>query len=139
MKKMRRLMFLAVAIALVVTPSLLTASDRVRMGQWEVTSTSNGKARTFKSCVQADEATAVNGDAKASKAYTEKLLAGHCTFTDYKVSGNSISSVMSCGATIVRSTTTYHGDRYESDSTTRTGNASEVTSHIDAKRLGDCP
>lgn len=139
MKTLSRSTFLVVAIALVVAPNFLTAADRVRIGQWEVTTTSEGRARTFKSCVKTDEAAAVNGDAKASKAYTEKLLPGQCTFTEYKVNGNSVSSVMTCGATTVRSTTTYHGDRYESDSTTKTGSAKEVASHIDAKRLGDCP
>lgn len=139
MKAITRSTFLVIAIALVVAPNLLTAADRVRTGQWEVTSTSEGHARTFKSCVKTDEAAAVNGDAKASRAYTEKMLPGQCTFSDYKVAGNSISTVMNCGTTTVRSTTTYHGDSYQSDSITRNGNAKEVASHIDAKRLGDCP
>jgi hypothetical protein len=117
----------------------LSAADRVRTGQWEVTSTSNGRARTFKNCVRADEAAAANGDAKAGRAYNEKLLAGQCTFTDYKVEGNLVSSVMTCGKITSRTTTTYHGDSFQSESKTTTGGAPEVVSHVSAKRLGDCP
>jgi hypothetical protein len=81
----------------------------------------------------------MNGDAKASRVYLEKLIPSQCKFTDYKVEGNSVSSTMTCGTTTVRSITKYHGDSYESESMTRTGSAPEVTSHLKAKRLGDCP
>jgi len=138
MKKTKRSMVLATAIALTMSAAALFAADRVRTGQWEVTSTSNGKARTFKNCVGAEEAGAVNGDAKASRAYTEKLT-GQCKFTDYKVEGNTVSSLMTCGGSTIRTTTTFHGDSYQSDSTTKTGSGSEVASHISAKRIGACP
>jgi hypothetical protein len=139
MKNMTRSTILAAVIALAMAAAPLSAADRLRTGQWEVTSTNNGRARTFKNCVRADEAAAANGDAKAGRAYTEKLLAGQCTFTDYKVEGNLVSSVMTCGKTTVRSTTTYHGDSYQSESKTTIGGAPEVVSHVSAKRLGDCP
>ena len=139
MKKRTRSTMLAAVIALAMAAAPLSAADRVRTGQWEVTSTNNGRARTFKNCVRADEAAAANGDAKAGRAYNEKLLAGQCTFTDYKVEGNLVSSVMTCGKTTVRTTTTYHGDSYQSESKTTTGGAPEVVSHVSAKRLGDCP
>lgn len=139
MKTMTRSTILMAALALTIAAAPLSAADRVRVGQWEVTSTSDGRARTFKNCVRADEAAAANGDAKAGRAYNEKLLGGQCTFTDYKVEGNSVSSVMTCGHSTVRSSTTYHGDSYASDSTTKTGSAPEVITHITAKRLGDCP
>jgi hypothetical protein len=111
----------------------------MRVGQWEVTSTSNGRARTFRNCVGTAEAGAMNGDARASRAYLEKLIPSQCKFTDYKVDGNSVSSTMTCGTTTVRSITKYHGDSYESESTTKTGSASEVASHLKARRVGDCP
>ena len=126
-------------IVFVMAAATLSAADRIRTGQWEVTSTSNGNARTFKNCVGAAEAAAANGDAKTGKAYLEKMLPGQCKFTDYKVDGNSVSSVMTCDKTTVRSTTTYHGDSYQSESKTTTGGSAEVLSHIRAKRLGDCP
>ena len=128
---------LGIVIALTMSAALF-AADRMRTGQWEVTSTNNGKARTFKNCVGAEEAGAANGDAKTSRAYTEKLT-GQCKFTDYKVEGNTVTSVMTCGGSTVRTTTTYHGDSYQSDSTTKTASGTEVASHINAKRIGDCP
>jgi hypothetical protein len=138
MKKTTRSAVLVTAIALTMSAASLFAADRVRTGQWEVTSTNDGKARIFKSCLRAEEASAVNGDAKGSRAYLEKLT-GQCKFSDYKVEGNTISTVMTCGGSTVRTTTTYHGDSYQSDATTKTGSAPEVISHITAKRLGDCP
>jgi hypothetical protein len=136
---MTRLTILAAVIALATAAAPVSAADRVRTGQWEVTTTSNGKARTFKNCVSTAEAAAANGDAKTGRAYVEKMLPGQCKFTDYKVEGNSVSSVMTCDKTTVRSTTTYHGDSYQSESKTTTGGAPEVVSHISAKRIGDCP
>ena len=133
-----RLSVLGIAIALTMSAAALFAADRMRTGQWEVTSTSNGKARTFKNCVGAEEAGAVNGDAKPSRAYTEKLT-GQCKFTEYKVDGNTVTSVMTCGGSTVRAITTFKGDSYQSDSTTKTGSGPEVISHISAKRIGACP
>jgi hypothetical protein len=129
---------LGIAIALTMSAAALFGADRMRTGQWEVTSTSNGKARTFKNCVGAEDAVAINGDAKASRAYLEKLT-GQCKFTDYKVEGNTITTLMTCGGSTVRTTTTYHGDSYQSDATTKTASGTEVASHISAKRIGDCP
>src|ERR1700737_1354033 len=139
MKTTRLSTALMTAIALALAAAPLSAADRVRTGQWEVTSTNNGRARTFKNCLRADEAAATNGDAKAGRAYTQKLLAGHCTFTDYKVEGSLVSSVMTCGKTTVRTPTTYHGDSYQSESKTTTGGAPEGVSHASEKPLGDCP
>jgi hypothetical protein len=139
MKKTTRSTVLVTLIALVVAAASLSAAERMRTGQWEVTSTSIGKARTFKNCVPAAEAAAVNGDAKAARAYLEKLIPGQCKFTDFKIEGNSVSSVMTCGTTTVRSMTTYHGDSYQSDAMTKTGSEPEVAMHLSAKRIGDCP
>jgi len=142
MKKITRatgFMVLVTGIGMTLTAGGLSAADRVRVGQWEMVSTGSGATRTQKACVSAEEAAAANGDAKASRAFVEKMIPASCKFTDYKVEGNSISSTMACGSTMVRSVTRYHGDSYESESKTTTGGAAEVISHINAKRLGDCP
>ena len=140
-QKATRLPFpiLVTAIVLSLASASLFASPRVRAGQWEVTSTVNGKANVFKNCMGAEEAAAVNGDAKSGREYTEKLMAGQCKFTDYKVDGNVVTSSMTCGGSTIRTLTTYRGDTFSSDSKTKAGSAPEVSSHIDAKRLGDCP
>ena len=139
MKTTARSAVLVTAIALALAASPLYAADRMRVGRWEVTSTSNGRTNTFKNCLSAADAGAMNGDAKTSQAYSAKLLPAQCKFTDYKVDGNVVTWVMTCGDTRVRSSTTYRGDSYQSDSTTKTGSAPEVVSHISAKRIGDCP
>jgi hypothetical protein len=142
MKKITRatgLMALVTGIGMTLTAGALSAADRVRVGQWEMVSTGNGATRSQKACVSAEEAAAANGDAKASRAFVEKMIPASCKFTDYKVEGNSISSTMACGSTTVRSVTKYHGDSYDSESKTTTGGGAEVISHINAKRLGNCP
>lgn len=142
MKKMSRttsLMVLVTVIAMTLTAASLSAADRMRVGQWEITATGSGTTRTHKGCVGAAEAAAANGDAKASRAFVEKMLPASCKFTDYKVDGNSISSTMACGGTTVHSVTRYHGDAYDSESKTTVGGGQEAVSHVNAKRLGDCP
>ncbi len=139
MSQTTSLMGLVGGVAMTLMAGFLSASDRVRIGQWEVVSTGGGQTRTHKACVSAAEAGAVNGDAKASRAFVEKMLPASCKFTDYKVEGNSMSSTMTCGTTTVRSVTTYHGDSYNSESKTKVGAGSEAISHVNAKRLGDCP
>lgn len=134
-----RFPILVTAIVLTMASASLLAAQRMRAGEWEVTSTVNGKANVFKNCVGAEEAAAVNGDAKSGREYTEKLMAGQCKFTDYKVDGNVVTSSMTCGGSTIRTVTTYRGDTFSSDSKTKAGSAPEVSSHVDAKRIGDCP
>ena len=137
MRKTTGSMIFLMSLALATVSSPLSAADRIRVGQWEVTSTNNGKPTTFKNCVSAVDAAAMNGDAKASRAYLEKQVPS-CRFMDYKQDGNLVSCVMSCGSMTISSVTTYHGDSYVSDSKT-TGGGLDRVSHITAKRLGDCP
>lgn len=142
MKKMSgatRLMVLVSGIAMPLTTGFLSAANRVRVGQWEVVSTNNGRTATFKQCVGAVEAGAMNGDAKSSRAFFEKNLPASCKFTDYRVEGNSAFFTMNCGSVTVRSVTKYHGDGYETESKTKAGGAAETVSHATAKRIGDCP
>ena len=103
----------AIGLTLAVAP--LSAADRLQIGQWEFTSTTRGEAHTFKRCVTPDEAGSVNGDTRSARAYAEKQTAGHCTITDYKVDGDTVSYAMVCGPRTIRSTATYHGDTFESD------------------------
>ena len=130
---------LVTAIAMTLTAVSLCAADRMRVGQWELVSTGGGQTRTHKACVGAAEAGAANGDAKASRAFVEKMLPASCKFTDYKVEGDSITSTMACGSTTVHSVSRYHGDTYDSESKTTVGGGKEALSHVNAKRIGDCP
>ena len=138
MKKTTGWSILWIGIALATASAPLSAADRIRVGQWEVTTTNNGRTRTFKRCVSAVEAAAINGDAKAYRAYYENEVP-NCRFTEYKQDGNLISSVMTCGSITVSSVTTYHGDSYVSDAKSKTGAGPDAVAHGTGKRLGDCP
>lgn len=141
MKQAARSTILAMAMALALAASPLSAAERLRAGQWEFTTTHDGSgdATTFKHCITADEAGSVNGDTRSARAYAEKKAGTRCKVTDYKVEGSSVSYAILCGDVSIRSTSTYHGDTSEGDLFTKRGGGPEVVSHVKAKRLGDCP
>jgi hypothetical protein len=139
MSRMTRLMVLVSGIAMALPAGFVLAADRMRVGQWEVVSTDKGKTTAFKQCVGAVEAGAVNGDAKSSRAFFDKNLPASCKFTDYRIEGSSAFFTLTCGNITVHSVTRYHGDGYESESKTTVGGGKETISHINAKRIGDCP
>ena len=118
------------------------AADRVAAGQYEYTTTIDGKPQTFANCITAEEAKAFNGDAKAGRAYAENAAKGACKVTAYDVKGNLISYTMECEGSVITSSATYHGDSFEGDTTTtvtvegkRVGGG---TAHTKAKRVGAC-
>jgi Protein of unknown function (DUF3617) len=128
------------AMALMLVPARpVSAADRLQTGQWEFSSTTDGKANTFKQCVTAEKAGSVNGDTKTARAYAEKEAAGHCTIQDYKVDGNVVSYAMTCGSRTIRSTATYRGDTFEGDLISKNEGGPEIVSHVKARRLGNCP
>ena len=130
---------LLAAIGLTLAARPISAADRLQSGQWEVTSTSKSGDQTYKHCVTPDEAGSVNGDTRSARAYAEKKAAGRCTIKDYKVAGDEVSYVMTCGKTTIQSTATYRGDTFEGEMTTKAKGAAKVLSHIKARRLGLCP
>jgi hypothetical protein len=56
----------------------------------------------------------------------ERMTSGQWEFT------------MTCGDRTIRSTSTYHGDRYEGVLKTKTA-TEETTTEVKARRLGACP
>jgi uncharacterized protein DUF3617 len=138
---MNKTTFLGTAIALALAASPLTAAERFHAGQWEMTATHAGEnnATPFTKCITAAEAVSVNGDAKSARAFAEKAAGAECKITDYKIEGNTVSYAIHCGAVSMRSTTTFHGDTYESDLFSKRDGRPEIVTHVKAKRLGDCP
>jgi|SRR5450759_1829284 Protein of unknown function (DUF3617) len=130
---------LLAVIGLTLTVAPLSAADRMKTGQWEFTSTTpKGETHTFKHCVTPDETGGVNGDTRSARAHVAKRAVG-CTITYYKVDGNTVSYTMICGPKTTRSTTTYHGDTFEADMTTKVEGEAEIVTHVKARRLGPCP
>jgi hypothetical protein len=131
-------MKLQLASALCVTCTLAglalpaAAADRVHAGQWDTTLNMLGRSVTRSSCITQSDADAINGDAKAIKAYVEKAsAAAGCKVTDVKISGNQVSVTTVCAAGKENvGTTTYHGDSSETVNTN--GAKSE------SKRVGAC-
>jgi len=122
--------------------ALLLAQERMRPGLWENTVTSGGKSATRSHCLTADELAITNGSTEAIRQSMVKAFAklnnGSCTLKDFKVEGDTISSVMVCGASSFASTRTFHGDNVETASTSTTAGVARV-SHITSRRLGACP
>lgn len=94
------------------------AADRVRAGQWVGTTIVGGKTYPTSSCVSQSDAAAINGDAKAVKAYLETIIPPEiCKITDVKADGNQVIYTASCSGgtakTMKTVTTSYYGDRSE--------------------------
>jgi hypothetical protein len=120
---------------LLLCATSVVAADRVQSGEWETTMTMGStKPMVSKHCITAAEAKLMNGDVATLRKYVEestaKNTAGRCTVKDVALNGNRTTVTIACGKTVVSSTTTYHGDRYESTSS----NGSSLA----GKRLGAC-
>ncbi|HEV2042923.1 MAG TPA: DUF3617 family protein [Casimicrobiaceae bacterium] len=131
MKNVSTSVVLSVAI-IALTVAEARAADRVQPGQWETTISAGGQNRVMTSCVTAAEVSAANGDEKTFQASVVKTAqdAG-CTVKDIKVSGNQVTSDVTCGGQQSTSMTTFHGDSYEQTSSNGTT--------VRGKRVGACP
>ena len=135
-KRAALLASLSGVIAFAAAP--LQAADRVMPGLWENTVTSAGKTHTFTVCMTPDMAKIANADEQTVRALTEKAGAGVCVLGTYQVSGNKVSSTMTCDKSVTATSTTFHGDSYESVMT-RIYDGKTTTTHIKSRRVGTCP
>jgi hypothetical protein len=140
LKRMSALLTLSVgSLAPIAVPSL-QAAERMRAGQWEITSTSDGQSRTNTHCDSAARVKDANGSAEEVQASLEKGAAKlHCTVEDLKVGTDSISYRYVCPQTTTTSVTTYHGDTFDSQVTSKGAAGGEHASHTTGRRLGECP
>ena len=131
---------LSFTLVLTFAAAPLSAADRLRAGQWEITTTRpNRPTTTVKYCVGAEEATSINGDEKAGRDYSEKKSGKGCKMNEFKLNGLSASYGMTCAGMTIRSSITYHGDSYEGEQVVKPAEGPELVSHFKAKRLGNCP
>lgn len=139
MTKINAAALFSVAALTLTLASPLLAADRLKAGQWELTSTVTGQEpRTVKHCVTPVEAKSVNGSAQEVRAATEKSAGKECTLPELNIVGDTVSFKLVCGPAVVKVTVTYHGDSFESQKTTNVG-GKEITSHEKARFLGACP
>jgi hypothetical protein len=132
MKRYRRLpaLSLLVVVACLMPPA--HAFDRVRAGQWTGTTTAAGQTFQTSSCLSQHDADALNGDAKAVRAYLETIIPQNlCKITDVKAEGDRIIYTASCSSSAPNVvTTSYHGSRFES--------TASAGSKTEAKWVGPC-
>ena len=104
------------------------AADRMRTGQWVGTTTFNNRTINTSNCVTPSDAGAMNGDAKSIQTNLEKSIPPEiCKLTDIKVNGGQVIYTSTCkvGAPTVV-TTNYHGDSFESTSSSGTKSAGKL-------------
>jgi hypothetical protein len=108
------------------------AADRIRPGQWVGTTVTGGNTYPTSSCISRSDADAINGDAKAVKAYLQTIIPPEiCKITDVKADGSQIIYTATCMHAAPKTvTTSYHGDH--SEGTDSTGGKT------DAKLTGAC-
>ena len=99
--------------------------------------TTDGATHSATHCVSDAEAGSVNGDTKSARAYAEKTSKGRCAIKAYDVSGDVVTYTLQCGPRTIQSKSTFHGDTSEGVLKT-TFEHKETTTHVSARRLGNC-
>jgi hypothetical protein len=127
------------ALFLLATASAWGAAERMKGGQWEMTSLVHGHSQTSTHCVTPEELKAVNGTPAELRAFLEgTTTAAHCKVESLKMEGNKVYYTTTCSKTSTDSTTTYHGDHFEMVMETK-GGGDGATRQVKARRLGACP
>jgi hypothetical protein len=118
--------------------SPLLAAERMKAGEWEFTTTTQGNGtRTFKKCMTPADAASVNGDEKTGRAAAEKSAGRKCALKEYKIVGETVSYALACDSAAIASKATYHGDSFEGTMTTKR-EGKESTTSVKGRRLGAC-
>lgn len=108
-------------------------------GNWEFQlETAGMDPRTITRCIKADEAASVNGDTAAGRAWAEKQAGKGCVVKEYGVDGNTVTFRIECEGATITSKTTYKGDSSDGVLITK-HEGKEITTHVKARRTGDCP
>ena len=139
MKSMNAVARLPLLTFILIAAPFLRATERMKSGQWEVSITENGQAHTNTHCDTEDQVKGTNGSPEEVRTSLEKSATGiHCTIKDFKMENDTISYTYVCPGRSTASTTTYHGDTYESVVTSKIA-GEEHTRQLKGRRLGACP
>lgn len=123
---------------LVVLAPFAHAADRVNAGKWESTMVTDGDTRKVSYCLSAEQAAAINADAKAGRGYAEKKSGKACTLQAYDAAGDTVKYSLLCGKITISDITHYHGDSSEGTKTT-TIDGKSISTQVKSKRVGACP
>jgi hypothetical protein len=129
-------------IALTFTAAdLLRAEERMRTGLWEVSTTIDGKPAGVlgSTCYTPAMVELANMPIKTLRQATEKSVTknGLCTLNDFKMDGNRISMMVSCGVRSSAYLSTYSGDMFETVVTSTEAGVRKVV-QMKGRRTGDC-
>jgi hypothetical protein len=139
MKSMNTVALLPLVTLILIAAPFLRAAERMKSGQWEVSIAENGQAHTNTHCDTEDQVKGTNGSPEEIRASLDKSATHiHCTIKDFKMENDTISYTYVCPGRSTTSTTTYHGDTYESVVTSKVG-GEEHTRQLKGRRLGACP
>ena len=132
-----RIVFIALPLATTVS---LHGQVRMRAGLWENTVISSGRTATHNACISPAQEESTAGTVDFMREAIEKSLAknGACKLKEFTVMGTTRTELMVCGKTVIKNPTTFHGDSFETMSTSTTGDAVKSTL-MKGRRLGDCP
>jgi Protein of unknown function (DUF3617) len=131
------------ALAAVVAPAA-RAEERIRAGQWEMTTTQDGKQiNSGMSCITPEMAASSNTDQPAMRALLETSWAkANCTLTALAATANTVSYTVDCapgpGAKTITSASKYHGGTFETELTT-TRNGTTTSTVTKGRYIGSCP
>src|ERR1700710_93627 len=120
------------ALGLSTTP--LLPAERMKAGEWEFTTTTQGQgSRTFKKCMTPADAASVNGDEKTGRAAAERSAGPHCARKEYKIVGETVSYALAWDSSAISSTAPYRGDSFEGTMTAKR-QGKESTTRVKARR-----
>jgi hypothetical protein len=140
MKRLNRSTLLSLAaLLLLIAASSAWAAERMKSGQWEMTTMDGSRSRTATHCVTPEELKVANGTPAELRADIERITkAANCTVQNFKMQGDTVSYTSACKGTSTDSTTTYHGDSFEMTMSSKSA-ARSTTRQVKARRLGACP
>ncbi len=132
-----RISFIALTLAMT---GWLQGQVRMHAGLWENTVTSSGRTVTHNVCITPAQEASSAGTADSMREAIEKSLAknGACKLKEFTVTGTTRTELMVCGKTTIKNATTFHGDSFETTSTSTTAEVVKSTL-MKGRRLGDCP
>ncbi len=112
------------------------AGERIVAGEYEVTSTRDGKTTTSSYCTTPEIAKGTNGNAQEVRSYLENSVKT-CQISAFDLAGDTINYTMTCSGMKTTIHVVYYGDHFEGDMTNYHGDHASVA-HTTAKRSGAC-
>ena len=127
-------------VALVVLSLAGFAQTGMRAGLWENTVTARGQTITHKACITSEQEKLSKGSVESMRAATEKALekTPTCKITEFSVTGNVSTVVMTCAKETTKRVTTITGDMFRTVATSTRGGETQ-TAIFTGKRIGNCP